>query len=101
MESLGAVAGVLALRARMAGARTGRSGAEARSGWSDGMTASPRLWRQVSLGLRRVLYQQTTLSLAADGWYDRLAGATGREGWEIIRAYGGLVQLERPRVRLP
>ena len=58
------------------------------------MTAFPRLWR-------RVLYRRMTISLAADGWYDRLAHATGPGGWQIIRAHGGLVHLEQPRLRLP
>ncbi len=53
------------------------------------------------LAVRRVLYQRMTLSLATADWYDRLAWATGRDGWEIIRADGGLVQLERLRLRLP
>ena len=56
---------------------------------------------QVARIIRRVLYQRMAISLAAGGWYDQLARATIRGGWEVIRADGRLVQLERPRLRLP
>ena len=57
--------------------------------------------QRLALALRRVLYRRMTISLATDGWYDRLGQATGREGWQVIRADAALVQLERPRLRLP
>ena len=56
---------------------------------------------QVARIIRRVLYRRMTISLTSVGWYDRLTRATIRGGWEVIRADGGLVQLERPRLRLP
>ena len=101
----------------MEGAHEGQQGDEARGGWGDGMTAPPRPWwdggggvaarvvimskRRVLLAMRRVLYRRMAISLAADDWYDRLTHATGRGGWQVIRADGDLVQLERPRLRLP
>ena len=57
------------------------------------MTTFPRLWR-------RVLYRRMTISLATDGWYERLAHATGPGGWQVVRARSGVVQLERLRFRL-
>ena len=56
---------------------------------------------QVARIIRRVVYRQMTISLASVDWYERLTRATIRGGWEVIRADGALMQLERPRVRLP
>ena len=73
--------------------------------WNEGGGAAARvlimLKRRILLATRRVLYRRMTISLAADGWYARLAHATGRGGWQVIHADGDLVQLERPRLRLP
>jgi hypothetical protein len=56
--------------------------------------------RRVLLGVRRLLYRRMVISFASADWYDRLARATAREGWDVVRADGGVLQLERPRLRL-
>ena len=50
--------------------------------------------------LDRLLYQRTRIWLTSTDWYERLSLATGRDGWQVVRVDGALVQLERPRLRL-
>ena len=48
-----------------------------------------------------LLYQRKSVRLNSPDWYERLSQATRRGGWQVIRVDGALVQLERPRLRLP
>ena len=47
-----------------------------------------------------LLYRRKRLWLTSTDWYERLSQALGREGWQVVRVDGALVQLERPRWRL-
>ncbi len=59
---------------------------------------TPRSRAGVILG--RLLYQRTCLWLTSADWYERLSLATARDGWQVVRVDGALVELERPRLRL-
>jgi hypothetical protein len=58
-----------------------------------------RLW--VRLALDWLLYRRRHISLDSAGWYEQLALATGRGGWEVARIDGPACLLRRPRFRLP
>ena len=51
--------------------------------------------------LRWLLYQRKDVWLMGPDWYTGLSLATGRDGWEVVRAHGACVQLKRRRWRLP
>ena len=60
---------------------------------------TPPSWTGALIG--RLLYQRKIVRLSSPDWYERLSQATRRGGWQVIRIDGALVQLERPRLRLP
>ena len=68
-----------------------------RNGDGEGALAWVERW--AVRAIRRVIYQRMTISLVSPSWYDQLARATARDGWEVVRADGTLVQLRRPRFR--